>query len=402
MTPFNRIDRSAAGSLAVILAPLGALLWSGPGLAASGCLAGAATNKLCLSLDSIPADTVQPSGLAGTDTFVKYTAVLSNTALATSRFVDVTFALSPASGFVSFEAEAGMSCTRSGSTVSCFVDKIDRIDPLSLTLIAEAPQYPTTATQLVNTAVFGYQGNTATISESVAVSETSGTSYVPKDTQVTIVTEPETADPADQVTADNPLWGKVTLPAQPRDYYARISVINDGPQASNCVGGLFLSVTDGGPYVCRNEQAPARWVQFDVGSTPGLEDPVAFGADDPMQFTLMWDTSIVPATQLPPTPALPTGTPPFAVFYAQNETPTPAVVVARAFADTCSATEPVPPCLTGVQRFDNGDWLASGLKTNDGSDLLAAADSPVARMYALLNFFMASATALPIKPPIMQ
>jgi hypothetical protein len=396
--PIRGIRSSRAPVVAAaLLAPLCAVLWSGPSLATSACLKGDATNKLCLDVSSIPGDSVQPSQLAGTPTYVKYTAVLSNTSLATSRYVQMSFDLTPASGFVSFEAEDGITCSLSGSNVSCLVDKITRIDPLSLTLVAEAPRVPTTATAMVNTAVFGFQGNTTTLNHTLAVSSTSGKSYVPAGEEVTIVTEPETADPAEQVTAEKPLWGKVTLPPQPRDYYARVSVIDNGPAMANCVAGVSASATDGGPYVCRSN--PRQWVEFDVGETAGAEEPVLFAADNPMQFTMMWDTSIVPSTQLPPSPIAPTGTPAFAVFYAQPErTPPPATVDARAFSDLCDATAPVPPCLTGVNRFDNGDWRASGLKVTDQSDL----QSPLAPLVAVLDLLLGRADATGILPPIMD
>lgn len=379
-----------------------AATWTAPAAAETACLKGLAPNKMCVDLGSVPGDTVQPSGLAGTPTYVKYTATIRVNGLASSRNIALTLDLSPATGFVSIEPEAGLACSITGSNVSCLADKLDGANPLTLVAIAEAPRHPTTVTELVNTAEVGWNGNTATAQRTVEVSETAGRTYVPANTEVTLVTSPEAADPAEQVTPDAPLWGKVTLPPQPVAYYARVAVIGDGPAAANCTGGLFLSATDGGPYVCRNEQDPNRWVQFDVGATPGFADPVLFGADDPMQFTMMWDASIVPATQLPPTPALPTGAPPFAVFYSTNDTPTPPTVVARAFADTCEATGNAPPCLTGVDRFATGDWRASGLKTTDGSDLVAAARTPLERLFAALDYVVAPAGALGIKPPIMQ
>lgn len=392
--------RARVGLAAALLAPACALVWSAPALAVSGCLTGGATNKLCLELTSVPGDSVQPSQLAGTPTYVKYTARLSNTALATSRFVTVDFDLSPASGFVSFTAGDGATCSLSGSRVSCFIDKLDRIDPKTVTLVAEAPLHPTTATELVNTAVFGFEGNTATLSQSVAISTTSGSSFVPAGQEVTVVSEPETADPADQVTAENPLFAKVTLPPQPVDYYADISIIGDGPVNANCASGVFLTVFDGGPYLCRDGQAPRRWAEFDIGETEGALPPVLFTAANPMQFEMIWDATIVPAEQQAPNALFPTGVPAFAVFYAQppQSNPYPDTVDGRAFADVCNALLPMPPCLTGVERLSSGDWRASGLKQTDQSDV----PTPVDQILSMLGFVLGTADAGGLIPPIMN
>lgn len=392
----SAVLHSYARSAAAILLPLGAFAWSAPGLAVSGCLPGAAPNKLCLDFSSIPGDSVQPSQLAGTPTYVKYKGKLSNTSLATSRFVTLTFDLVPASGFVSVEAE-DMACSINGSRVSCLVDKLERIDPLDFTLVAEAPLHPTTATQLTNTAVFGNNGNTATIVHTIGVSTTAGRSYVPAGEEVTVVSSPET-DPAHQVSPEDPLWAKATLPPQPVDYYAEIEIITEGPRMANCVNGLYVSVFDGGPYLCRDALSPRRWASFNVGETEGALEPMYFTAANPMAFTMIWDASIVPAEQQPPNELFTTGVPQFAVFYAQPENnPYPDSVNARAFADTCGTLAAAPPCLETVERFGTGDWRAVGLKQTDQSDLA----TPIDDLFSMLDFLLGTADAKGILPPIM-
>lgn len=402
MSRFNAVRRfcARAGLAAALLAPVSALFWTTPGLAASGCLVGAATNKLCLDLRSIPGDSVQPSQLAGTPTYVKYTAVVSNTALATSRFVNATFTLSPASGFVSVSSESDVTCSLNGSTVSCFIDKLDRIDPKTITLVAEAPRVPTSATEMVNTAVFGFEGNTATVAKSVAISTTSGASYVPAGEEVTVVSEPEADNPEDQVTAEDPLFAKVTLPPQPVDYYADISIISDGPVNANCTTGVFLTVFDGGPYLCRDGLNPRRWAEFDIGETEGALPPVLFTAQSPMQFTMMWDATLVRTEQQAPNDIATTGLPPFAVFYGQpsQQSPYPDSIDARAFADSCNTLVPMPPCISTVERFGNGDWRVSGLKQTDQSDI----PTPVEQLLSSLNFLLGTADASGVLPPIMN
>jgi hypothetical protein len=394
------IRRPAIGLASALTLSCG-LAWSGTGLAATSCLKGGSTNKLCLDLSSIPGDVVQPSELAGTKTYVKYTATLRNVVAATSRNVTMDLSFSPAPpSAISVATDSGVACAAPTATgVSCTVDKLGYLDPLTVVVVVEAPQYPTTVTQMLATGTYGWNGNTSTTSQSVAVSDTGGRSYVPANTEVTLVTEPEASDPSTQTSVGDPLFGKVTLPPRPTAYFAQISVIG-GPAVTNCTGGFFLSATDGGPYACRN--AGNRWVQFDAGSTPGSDAPVVFDAAAPMHFSMIWDASLVPATQLPPTPLTPTGTPAFAVFYSHNDTPPPAAVAVRAFSQNCSATANVPPCLIAVTHFDNNAWRAEGLKVTDGTDEIALAGSPVEKLYAMLNFFLPTAQGLPIKPPIMQ
>jgi hypothetical protein len=380
---------------AVFSAAVLALLWSGQGMAASACLKGDSLNKLCLSLTSQPATEVQPSGLAETKTFVKYEGAVRNLVAATSRYVQTTVTIDPApASALTFTADPGLACSVSGATLTCLADKIEGIKDLTFTLTAEAPTYPATATQMVATGVIGWNGNTATLTHALAVSDTAGESYVPPDTEVTLAT-----DDSDDVTAEKPRYGRITLPPQPFAYVASIEVVGNAPANANCVDGIYLSTSYGGPYVCRDTATPQRAIRIDLGSAE-------FTADDPIVFVEKWDTTIVPATQLPPTPAAPTGLPPFAQFTAplafsgSPSAPYSAWSLPCGTDSTGALVE--APCIERVQQLANGDWQVDSLRTSHETEL--ARQSPyLAPLYAVLDFLVTPAHAqitLPTKPGI--
>jgi len=378
---------------AVFSAAVLALLWSGHGVAASACLKGEALNKLCISLTSSPASEVQPSGLAETKTFVKYAGEIRNLVAATSRNVLTTVTISPApASALTFTGEAGLACSVSGATLSCLADKLEAVDGLAFTLVAEAPTYPTTATQMLATAVIGWNGNTATATHALAVSNTAGDSYVPRDTEVTLAT-----NDSDDVTAENPRYGRIKLPPQPFDYVASIEVVGNAPANANCVNGIYLSTAYGGPFVCREGGAPQRAIRIDVGTA-------VFGSDNPIVYFEKWDTSIVPATQLPP-PAGPSGTPPFAQFSAPLSLSGAPAAPYAAWAVLCgvdvTGETVTPPCINSVEQLGNGDWAVDSLRISNEEAVLARRADVLAPLYAVLDFIVEPAHAqiqLPTKP----
>lgn len=386
---------NARGRFQAILATaVLALSWSSQGSAAAACLKGEAFNKLCLAVESSPASEVQPSGLAGTRTFVQYSGRITNLVAATSRNVRATVTVSPTPPSPpSFTAAAGLACSLRGATLSCLADKLEGVDGLVFTLTVEAPPYPTTATQMLAKAVVGWNGNTATTTHALAVSNTAGDSYVPANTQVTLAT-----NDSDEVTAENPRYGRITLPAQASAYVASIEVVDDAPANANCVNGVYLSPTYGGPFVCRDLAAPNRAIRIDVGTA-------VFGADNPIVYFEKWDTTIVPATQLPPTAADPSGLPPFAQFSAPlSLTGAPSAPYA-AWAVLCgidvSGETVGPPCINTVEQLANGDWAVDSLRISNEEELVARRTQVLGPLYAALDFLVTPAHAqiqMPSKP----
>lgn len=382
-----RFRTQAWGGLALIL-----LAASAPAQAGRACI-NDQDKKTCGEVRTTPADYVQPSGIggAGNETWVKVDFLMQNLSQTSTRFVTLDLTLDPNTAFRTSDLAVDplMSCTVSTgpAKLHCSADKLQGGQTLTGSVSARVPTVTGPFTVLEQ---LGWQGNTANTNYTVMVTDTAGATWVPANRSETVVTARNA-----EVSAENPYWAQVTCPARASAYYCRLRVVTDAP-ALDCPTGLFISVTDGGPFVCRDTQQPRRWVELDTSAT--------FTATDPFSFVLLEHSSLVPALQLPPTAAAPTGTPPFAVFHAQNPTPPPATADANAFADTCSATSPSAPCLTSVERLANGDWRVSGLKPNDGSDLqpdLPAA-SLLAPLYAALDFLVARADADLIQPPVIM
>jgi hypothetical protein len=382
-----------------MVAVVGASSWPGGTQAGSACL-NDNTSKVCLDLGSVPSASVQPSGLAGQPTYVFYTAVLGNAVHnRAARNILLTLTLNPQAGFVSFQADVGMACTLSGSTISCLVDKLDDGTPLKLLATANAPAWTgaNTAQALINTGTFGWNGRTESVIANVPVSPSSGKSYVPANTTAALATGAITADPSKQVSASSPVWGMVTLPPRLDPYVAQISVVTDGPTL-NCKDGTYMTKQDGGPYVCRDQGFPIdagnprRWVQIDTSDA-------TFDAASPMQGVLVNDPSIIGKKQGKTTTGNPTGTPPFAIFHTAKSLDT-TVYPIRAAGKQCDSAVPVPPCVISAERFANGVWRTRYLKSNDGADL-AKAGSPLAPLYAVMDFVVAVADAGSIKPPVL-
>lgn len=369
----------------------------------SACLNDSA-DKVCMQLTAQPDSVVQASKLDGqTDTYVSYTArVTGITNPTSSRRVAVTFTLSSAVAISSFVHPATGSCSISGASLTCQFDKHVSVGTETISFLAKAPTYAGAATPsvLTNTAVFGWGGRTNTVSKSLTVSQAGGYTWVPPNTTVSLVTAPENTDPASQTTAANPVWAKMTIPGRSTGFLAYLALNNntDEDLAMSCSGGLFFSGnSDGGPYVCRDIGAPydagvgARWV------ASSIDDSVegTFGAT-PVQMTMIWDESVVPAAQLTQ-PA-----PPFAIFYhAQEAQGAPMTHPIRAFSKPCGLN--APPCVSGVQKYSTGDWTAT-LELSDfyntdaaGPALLTVALNSI---NAVLNEILGTADA-GLAPPII-
>ena len=344
----NRVSNRRVATLAMAIALLT------PGLnvaeAASACL-NDDEQKVCLALAAAPDDQLQPSGIGSSgDTFVVYAATVTNIDSQSSRYVDVDVQLGPGASVHSLTSDQNGICTVAGDRARCSYDKHLVSGPVQIGMEARVPDYAGEATpaEMVNTVRFGWNGRTSTVRSTIPIAP-AGYSYVPPNTRVTLVTAEPTADPADQADAATPLFARMVVPPAPYPRLARLRIVGDGPDISDdCADGVFLEPGgDGGPYLCRDNANPRRWIEAALeGHYPG----------DPIEFGLIWDTSLVSPAQLPPTTVSPTGTPRFAVFYnAGGENSD-----TRAFAERCQ--EAGEPCLASVEAFSNGDWSATLLK----------------------------------------
>jgi hypothetical protein len=351
----SSIHAGPLASLALFLP----FLWAAPAVAQEACLLNM-DKKICAQFNTVlPEGPVQPSDQGGTPTYVYYTLTLTNFSKTTTRFVSLELSLSPQSEFASINSPGGM-CTVTMAGASCLFDKLEASQSVLIQAIGTVPviQSPSQPDyDLVSTASFGWMGNQASTSASTTVSVFGGSSYVPVGMEVTLVTGPENSDPSLQTGPDQPLWAKLTIPAYDESFTAKIEVVGDGP-LFECPMGIFVGThpDDVGVYVCRDPEAPRRWVRVE------FSENWVFPENDPLRFDVIWDASIVPALQLPPTPLTPTGTPPFAVFFRGGEDD----AETRAFAKTCDSN--APPCLVSVEQLGSGDWAAVLHKRTVGAE----------------------------------
>jgi hypothetical protein len=400
-TVFNRVRMASGWVLAA-----GALLAASP-MAQAACL-NQDGRKACVTLSAQPEDVVQASRLDGVhDTFVRYTATLTNVSLPTSsRNLELTLSLSPAVEIVEFDGTSHGVCSVSGATATCTYDKLDSASPLHVTMTAKAPAYAGAATPatLVNTATIGWNGRGTSTSDTVAVSTAGGYTWVPANTAVVLTTHPRAADPSQQTTPEDPVYAEMAIPARSVGFLAYFALTGNADEdfSASCTAGVFISGnSDGGPYACRDLGAPVdpgnprRWVEAYID-----ESVDGSFTDSPVKVTLIWDDSVVPPTQVAPTALAPNGTPPVAIFYRAPQIGAEDHPI-RAYARPCAAN-PLP-CTSGVQNFATGDWSAT-LETSIIDNGGEAADpllpgGLLSGLGSVLDFLVAVAHGQVLKPP---
>lgn len=368
---------------AAAFAPLGALLWAASAHAAPACVGD--RTQVCVDVVAAPGSSVQPSRMVGTDTYVRYNVTVS---VNRKKANDVGLLLDLPNGYAinrnfgSFDVPADVTCTPSGGKqVSCTVAHLNYGAPKVLRVIANAAPFKgtSTATQQTATASLTWDLRSASVTHTLPVSLTSGTSFVPPNQGLGLATAPEAAE---QVTADKPLWAWMIIPARPESFVASVAVVDNGPdRTADCSGDFSTS----GPTVCRDTGNPRRWIMTD------LPDYV-FTPERPLQFTLEWDASIIPGVQSTDL------TPPFAIYHNQTDVGVP-YGPTRAFANRCGVPA-VAPCISFVSRnTTTGDWRAMFYKGNDGSDM----QGPLGSLQALLDYFISGAYATPVTVgPVVQ
>lgn len=329
-----------------------------------------------LTVTSLPAQSVAPSNSAGTKTFVSYKATLRSLDVEGSP-ATIYLALStqparPVSNFavrfVDLPPNAlepiGPTCSVvGGSSVRCTFSKFDSNDSYEITFRAEAPTSPGTFKLLAYrsnqplTNSGHPAGNHRIDTLSIPVTTTSGASFVPANTAVTVRTSPG------MPTAGNPLIGVITSPKLPYDYTMYTGVRGfEGGTDFNATGllGIFLSLTDGGPYLARKTADPTLAIEIDAETLLG--QPIEVLPDNPFIIESISDVSIVSPLQLPPTFLTPEGTPRYAFFYngLGGEL--------RAEADACGYDDAPAPCVLSRSRAANGDWSIKYRKASTGTE----------------------------------
>jgi uncharacterized repeat protein (TIGR01451 family) len=285
---------------------------------------------VCIDIVGSP-ETVPPSE-GDSPRYVFYTATVTNGASSAITHVAVTADLSAGLKFVSATSSVG-SCTDS----SCSLGKLASGAHPTIDVVAQAPT--TKGSENVTfTASFDERANdsstpdpkqdSVSATHETSVDTVSGTasSFVPEGASVELTTDAKGSGVA---TSGDPLIGDVEITSSPMSVTALIEEVAapvSCPKRVVCRGGPWLHA-----------------------SIPGTFDP-------PLAFGLRWDRSLIPAGETMNK---------FAVLYTECLTGCPLqVIAARCSSATPDASE--LPCLTGVAKLSDGDWVATLVNSHNG------------------------------------
>jgi hypothetical protein len=291
---------------------------------------------VCMSVTDDP-EVVPPSQAPpGLPKYVLYTATVTNLAQSSITHLTASASFSAGLDLVSATSSVG-SCTTAGGQLSCSLGRLARNASATVTATATAPEAEGIATASF-TFSFDEVANdgptsdpkqdTVSDDEETTVDALSGTaaSFVPQGASVELTTDPTgngVASPSD------PLIGNAGITSAPTSVLALIEEVAapvSCPKRVICRGG--------------------DWLHADI---PGTFDP-------PLAFAFRWDSSIVPSNL---------SAKKFAVLYTECLDGCPLQVISK----RCSSATPAAselPCLRGVAKLVDGDWIASLLSDHNG------------------------------------
>ena len=164
--------------------------------------------------------------------------------------------------------------------------------------------------------------------ENTTIANLSGTaaSFVPKGTSVSLTTDPTNTGVA---TAADPLIGEAVITTSP---IATTASIDEVAAPFTCPRKV----------ICRD----GDWFQTSI---PGTFDP-------PLAFTLRWDSTLIPSSL---------SVKRFALIYTEGlDGSKLQIISARCSSPTPKASE--LPCLTGVAKLRDGDYVATLINNHNG------------------------------------
>jgi Domain of unknown function DUF11 len=318
----------------VVLAFAGAALFgSGTGSGASTPECSTSGPLVCADLVGTPA-TVSPSE-AGSPHYVSYVSQISNEGSQAATHVTADVALTGGLELVSATSSLG-SCSVDADPI-CVLGRLASGAKTTVEFVARAPEAEGSATATL-TVSFDERANdgptadpkqdTVEASEDTTVSAESGaaSSFVPKGASVSLTTDPTNTGVA---TATDPLIGQAIITTSPIATTASIdeeTVNLPCPKKVICRGG--------------------DWFHADI---PGTFDP-------PLAFPSRWDKTLIPSTLTAKK---------FALLYTECLNGCPVQVIT---ARCSSATPPASqlPCLSGVAKLADGDWVATLRNSHNG------------------------------------
>jgi len=319
----------------VTLAFAGVALFGGAtGSGASTPACSASGPLVCVDLVGTPA-TVPPSE-ADSPHYVSYVSHISNDGGQTATHAAADVRLSGGLELVSATSSVG-SCSV-GAHPTCVLGRLASRAKATVEFVARAPETEGTATASLAVS-FDERANdgptndpkqdTVLVTEDTTVSALSGTaaSFVPKGASVTLTTDPTDTGVA---TATDPLIGGAVITQSPTSVNALIDEV-DAP------------FTCPKKVICR----AGPWLHADIPGT--FTNP-------PLAFPLRWDSTLIPSSLSPKK---------FAILYTACLDGCQLQVISK----RCSSATPAVselPCLTGVAKLSDGDYVATLMNDHNG------------------------------------
>jgi uncharacterized repeat protein (TIGR01451 family) len=318
----------------VVLVFVGAaLVGGGPGSGASTAECSDSGPLVCADLVGTPA-TVPPSD-ASSPHYISYVSHISNNGNQSATHVTVDVDLSAGMALVSGSASTG-TCSVAGQ-LKCVLGRLASGAKATVEFVARAPGAEGTATASL---AVSYDERTndgptpdpkqdrVVTTEDTDVSMPDGTasSFVPKGSSVALTTDPTGTGVA---TSADPLIGQAVITTSPT---ATIASIDE----------IALTLPCPKKVVCRG----GDWFH---ASIPGTFDP-------PLAFPLRWDKTLIPSSL---------NAKKFALLYTECLDGCKLQVITSRCTSAAPPTRELP-CLSGVAKLPDGDWVATLLNTHNG------------------------------------
>jgi uncharacterized protein DUF11 len=309
-----------------------ALLGGGTGSGASTPVCSASGPNVCVDLVGTPA-TVPPSD--ETPHYVSYVSHVTNEGNQTATHVTADIELTGGLTLDSVTSTRG-SCSVDGQP-NCVLGRLASGASATVEFVALAPEAEGAAKATL-TASFDERANdgptadpkqdTVKASEDTTVEVLDGTaaSFVPKGASLMLTTDPTDTG---VTTANDPLIGQAIITTSPMSTTA---LIDEVPLTLPCPKKVICRAGD--------------WFH---ASIPGTFDP-------PLAFPLRWDSTLVPSSL---------NAKKFALLYTECLSGCKLQVIT---SKCSSATPPASelPCLSGVEKLPDGDWVATLLNSHNG------------------------------------
>jgi uncharacterized protein DUF11 len=309
-----------------------ALIGGGTSSGAGGPVCSASGPEICVDLVGTPA-TVAPSG--DTDHYVNYVAHIANDGSQSATHTGADIDLS--GGLVLDSVTSSVGTCSLTAHPTCTLGKLAGGADAIVEFTARVPTTEGTgkATLTVNFDERASDGptpdpkqDTVIVDEdtTVKIPDGSAATFVPEGASVSLTTDPTNTGVA---SATDPLIGQAIITTSPISTTASIDEV-------------AVSLPCPKKVVCR----AGDWFHAEI---PGTFDP-------PLAFPLRWDKTLIPSAL---------NAKKFALLYTECLDGCPLqVITARCSSATPSATE--LPCLSGVAKLPDGDWVATLLNDHNG------------------------------------